>query len=60
MRKLNKRRDSLRYEESGSSGGEDRYYRIRMGDYRLGIIVEGEVVTFVRFLHRRDIYGYFP
>lgn len=39
---------------------EDRYYRIRIGDYRLGIVVEGEVVIFVRFLHRRDIYRYFP
>ncbi len=40
--------------------GEDHYYRIRIGDYRLGIIVEGEVVTLVKFLHRRDIYRYFP
>jgi len=40
--------------------GEDRYYRIRIGDYRLGVVMEGEVVTFVRFLHRRDIYRYFP
>ena len=40
--------------------GEVRYYRIRIGDYRLGVVVEGEVVTLVRFLHRRDIYRYFP
>jgi len=40
--------------------GEDHYYRIRIGDYRRGIIVEGEVVTLVKFLHRRDIYRYFP
>ena len=39
--------------------GEDRYYRIRIGDYRIGIIVEEEVTVFVRFLHRRDIYRYF-
>jgi len=36
------------------------HYRIRLGDYRVGIIVSGETVTFVRFLHRRDIYRYFP
>ena len=36
------------------------YYRIRIGDYRLGLIVEDDTVTFVRFLHRRDIYRYFP
>lgn len=36
------------------------YYRIRIGDYRIGLIVEGDTVTVVRFLHRRDIYRYFP
>ncbi len=40
--------------------GSDRYYRIRVGDYRLGLIVEGDVVTFVRILHRKEIYRYFP
>ncbi len=35
-------------------------YRIRIGDYRLGIAVEGDEVEFVRCLHRRDIYRYFP
>lgn len=39
---------------------EGSYYRIRMGNYRFGLIIEGETVTFVRFLHRRDIYRYFP
>jgi len=37
-----------------------KYYRIRVGDYRVGLAVEGDVVTFVRFLHRKDIYKYFP
>jgi mRNA interferase RelE/StbE len=36
------------------------YYRIRIGDYRLGFLVEGDTVTVIRFLHRRDIYRYFP
>ncbi len=36
------------------------FYRIRIGDYRLGIAVEGDEVEFVRCLHRRDIYRYFP
>jgi mRNA interferase RelE/StbE len=35
------------------------YYRIRVGDYRIGLTVEGDAVTFVRFLHRKDIYRYF-
>lgn len=41
------------------SGG-DNLYRIRLGDYRLGIALEGDTVELVRFLHRRDIYRYFP
>ena len=40
-------------------GGEG-YYRIRIGDYRLGLVLEGDTVVFVRFLHRKDIYRYFP
>jgi len=36
------------------------YYRVRLGDYRLGLKVEGNEVTFMRLLHRRDIYRYFP
>jgi len=39
---------------------EGSYYRIRIGDYRLGLVVDGEDVIVVRFLHRRDIYRYFP
>jgi mRNA interferase RelE/StbE len=40
--------------------GGGNYYRIRVGDYRIGLIVEGDASTFVRFLHRKDIYRYFP
>lgn len=36
------------------------YYRMRIGDYRVGLVVEDSLVTFVRFLHRREIYRYFP
>ena len=36
------------------------YYRIRAGRYRLGLTVEGETATFVRVLHRKEIYRYFP
>jgi len=40
--------------------GYDSYYRIRVGDYRIGIeIVDGQVI-FVCFLNRKDIYRYFP
>ncbi|MFM7580523.1 MAG: type II toxin-antitoxin system RelE family toxin, partial [Microcystaceae cyanobacterium] len=32
------------------------YYRIRIGDYRLGISLENNEVTFIRIRHRREIY----
>ena len=38
----------------------ERYYRIRMGDYRLGLVLESESLIFVRFLPRKDLYRYFP
>ena len=40
--------------------GAENYYRIRVGDYRLGLKVENNTVIFVRFLDRKDIYRYFP
>ena len=36
------------------------FYRIRVGDYRIGIKVEKDTVTFAAFQHRKDIYKYFP
>jgi len=36
------------------------YYRIRVGSYRIGLLIEDEIVTFVRCLNRRDFYKYFP
>jgi len=40
--------------------GRGDYYRIRIGDYRLGITLAGNILVFVRFLNRKDIYKYFP
>ena len=40
--------------------GGAAYYRIRVGDYRVGLALEEDVVVFVRVLHRREIYRYFP
>jgi mRNA interferase RelE/StbE len=37
-----------------------KYFRIRIGQYRIGLIAEKDLITFVRCLHRRDIYRYFP
>lgn len=36
------------------------YYRIRIGDYRLGLIIENGTIIIVRLLHRSEIYRYFP
>jgi addiction module RelE/StbE family toxin len=40
--------------------GHEDFYRIRVGDYRIGLFVEGETVAFVRILHRKEVYRYFP
>jgi len=40
--------------------GGGGYYRIRIGDYRVGLATEEGVVVFVRVLHRREVYRYFP
>ncbi len=40
--------------------GYDVYYRIRVGDYRIGFKIENEVVYFVVFEHRKEIYRKFP
>lgn len=36
------------------------HYRIRMGDYRLGFVIEDDTVCLVRFLLRSEVYKYFP
>ena len=41
--------------------GYKTYYRVKIGDYRLGMeAVSSREVTLLRFLHRKDIYRYFP
>ena len=36
------------------------YYRIKIGRYRIGTAIEGNLVTFLRCLPRKDFYKYFP
>lgn len=38
----------------------DNAYRVRVGDYRIGLFIEDEMITFSRVLHRKEIYRYFP
>ena len=40
--------------------GFQSYYRIRLGDYRIGLSIEETEVDFIRFLPRKDVYKYFP
>jgi mRNA interferase RelE/StbE len=40
--------------------GFKNFYRIRIGDYRLGIEMNKEKVIIKRFLHRKKIYRLFP
>ncbi len=35
-------------------------FRIRIGDYRIGIFVKGNTIEFARMVHRKDIYKVFP
>ena len=35
-------------------------YRIRVGDYRIGVTIVGDLVTFEVFKPRKDIYKFFP
>jgi mRNA interferase RelE/StbE len=40
--------------------GTANFYRIRIGEYRIGLTIESGTVEFVRCLPRRDLYRYFP
>lgn len=67
---LNRVREIIEAVEKGDSLGElqnlkklkgsGNYFRLRIGDYRIGISLEQDTVIFVRFLNRKDIYKYFP
>jgi mRNA interferase RelE/StbE len=40
--------------------GYNSFYRIKIGNYRIGFEVVSEILIFTRILHRKDIYRYFP
>ncbi len=39
--------------------GFSNAYRIRVGDLRIGVFIEGETVIFARVANRKDIYRIF-
>ncbi|MGH9425119.1 MAG: type II toxin-antitoxin system RelE family toxin [Terriglobia bacterium] len=52
--------DSLEIPSLKKLKGGGNYFRCRLGDYRVGIMLENDTIVFVRFLNRKDIYKYFP
>lgn len=58
--------ESERIESVESAGmfeklkGYHSYYRVRFGNYRVGVRYEDETLIFERVLHRKEIYRYFP
>ena len=44
----------------GKLKGYRNYYKIRFGDYRVGLRYEDDTLIFERVLHRKDIYKYYP
>jgi mRNA interferase RelE/StbE len=40
--------------------GHKSAFRIKIGDYRIGIFMEGKTVEMARIVHRKDIYKEFP
>jgi mRNA interferase RelE/StbE len=41
--------------------GFRNYYRIRLGDYRIGIeTIDKNTIRFILIAHRNEIYRYFP
>lgn len=40
--------------------GNQLYYRIKINNYRIGISITGNETIIIRFLHRKEVYRYFP
>lgn len=55
----NNLRDLKRYDIKPTTGFKN-YYRLRLGDYRIGFKIENKSIIFMRVKHRKEIYRYFP
>ena len=41
--------------------GFQKYFRIRLGDYRIGFeLINSKTIRFILIVHRKDIYKIFP
>ncbi|MBE7629225.1 type II toxin-antitoxin system RelE family toxin [Tenacibaculum piscium] len=52
--------DLLKISSVKKLSGHPDAYRIRIGDYRLGIYYNENEISIVRFVKRNDIYKIFP
>ena len=52
--------DIFRIQNLKKLAADGNFYRIRVGDYRIGLVIKNDIVRFVRLMHRKDIYRYFP
>jgi len=52
--------NSLSKIDLSKMAGAKNAYRIRFGNYRMGIYLEGEKLVLSRVLDRKDIYRFFP
>ena len=39
--------------------GFDNHYKIRLGNYRIGLLADKNEIQLIRFLHRKEVYKYF-
>ena len=53
-------RDTSEIKSIKKLSGNKFSYRIRIGDYRIGVFIENETVEFAVVAHRKDIYKIFP
>lgn len=40
--------------------GHKYAFRIKIGNYRIGVFIENNIVEFARIAHRKDVYNLFP
>jgi mRNA interferase RelE/StbE len=40
--------------------GSKNAYRVRLANYKIVFVFENQTIEFVRFLHRSNIYNFFP
>ena len=56
---LKKSEDLTKLQSIRKLTGYSNYYRIQIGDFRPGIKYHKQQNTFVRLLHRKEIYSFF-